>query len=557
MPDISFWQNKLYRNESLVKLVYDREVSGESYAIPFPPIVFGGDRSISFYLLSSSNLFVVDGSLLSDGRLLVTDETITLPSSFPNFSDLAFYNPYRTFSFLSSDQTQAFLAIETGATIIAIDVSRYILYGETTIESSAVNVKNELPLYFSISPGVSYVDGDTFIHISRVGVATVWSFYDRFSPLQLNNVYRLSFQSNGLTMRQPIAFPSTLTSNSLPQLIFQDGSNVITQIDNGMLPITSPFACALSPGHIGYDFIITLPSNSKFLWADDLQRRVIVGDWIRDETNWLRVMDKNNQQITSNIPAEAVPVVGTLAGKSVSIKSLSSANPACIAHYYLDYLFAGGSYQPTYYKVNEGMWLIEPILETAIPLLITAEWGYTVWGNSVDGFSIHLSSPTFWLERGSWLVNSLYQPYSNEAGRVAIWEILHPQFWSKYFASVPAMESVGEEGKFAIFTLSVRPPRRKQTWRLDIVSTRDPFSKYETVADMASRQTASEVWEFTYDGSNWYQLSEGEFLKGDESLVRLRIPRAVLEWKTDVFKQKYPNEPYRFVFVSQSVEVSS
>jgi hypothetical protein len=167
----------------------------------------------------------------------------------------------------------------------------------------------------------------------------------------------------------------------------------------------------------------------------------------------------------------------------------------------------------------------------------------TGFGTTPDYATI--SPPTFHFERGCWYALVTYR------GKVALLQIIHPQFFSKYFASVPAIETISTDEKYVTFTARTTPFYDRQHWSLAIVATQDSNLK-EIVASTKERVTSWEVWETSPNGSDWYELPTGAYIEG-QRWVRVKVPKSILEWKKDTFAARNPNKVWRLVFISEPV----
>jgi hypothetical protein len=305
---------------------------------------------------------------------------------------------------------------------------------------------------------------------------------------------------------------------------------------------TGTFTAALSPHPSGYDFFIWDIDEWTLQSAFDLR----VMNWVEDETTWIYLKQATLQGI--NVP----PEINLLTGSRRTLKSISAQNlGALLATRTKDF---DVSYSSSSTSVQDALVLADMALGKFILCALTPIGTETFQvGNffPLQFVEAVISPPTFHNKRGCWYATVIYQNAQTSTIKIAFLQIIHPQFYSKYFASVPAIVSITSDDKFLTFVAKTTPRFPNQHWSLAIVATQDSNLK-EIVASTKERVTRWEKWETSNDGTNWTELPEGNYIEG-QKWVRLKVPKSIVEWKKDQFVARNPNKVWRFTFISEPV----
>jgi len=394
-------------------------------------------------------------------------------------------------------------------------------------------------------PAVGYADGATFavtLSSNYTNYVRIISLTNEFQSFAIPN-RQVPFQ-HGNRLTRPLSLFSTsaggISPNNPPIIVRSDGTLISSASGLDLPPEMSQgtiSAAALSPQFCGYDFFLwDLPSNWNL--DSDFQFRIL--DWVKDETTWIFMKKATLQGITPP------PEINILSGQEGILKHLSPVNLGSLM--VTQQWQTSSSSSGTIISLQEALIFVDAAAERLNLCALTP-----IGTASPPINAAWISPTTFHFERGVWYVTVLYLRDSSPAqSKVAFLQIAHPQFFSQYFASIPAIQTITTDDRFVTFTGKVTARYPRQHWSLAIVATRDN-SLREIVASTKERVTNWETWETSADGLSWSPLPAGQPLEG-QIYVRVKIPKSVIEWKKDIFVTRNPDRVWRFVFISEPSE---
>jgi len=517
----------VYYDDTLVMPIWEKDLGLTADPInPFQPVVIsGGDyRGIYFCAVAiDSKLYVWKWDWIT-GLL----SELVFPSSNNDMRNISVYG--RPLSFVSSDGRRAFLAY---------DRLTSVHFAELTPTIS----QNLPPQYLGriyTSGGtanevtVGYADDATFACVVGTNMdVRIFSWDDDFPAFTVPR-YKIPFQNASELTRPLIIFSRQsygIRAESPPKLVYSNGTTKTT-VEGLDLPAnmkTGEFTPALGPQFCGYDAFIWNISTWNFSSSFDFR----LLDWVKDETSWIYI----KQAILRGI--EIPPEMSVLTS-GYSFKHLSPVNLGVLMTTRAQRWVSG--YSGSYATLQDALIFADLALGNFHLCALTP---IGVGFGSGDSNFATISPPTFHFERGCWYTLVTYQ------GKIALLQIIHPQFFSKYFASVPAIKTISTDEKYVTFVARTTAFYDRQHWSLAIVATQDSNLK-EIVASTKERVTDWEVWETSLNGSDWYELPAGAYIEG-QRWVRVKVPKSILEWKKDIFVTRNPNKVWRLVFISEPV----
>jgi hypothetical protein len=516
----------VYYDDTLVMPIWQKDLGASANPInPFQPIVIssGDYRGIYFCAVTiNSDLYVWKWNWIT-GPL----SELVFPSwNYSNMRNISAHA--RPLSFVSSDGRRAFLAH---------DIFTSVHFAELTPTINQ-NLKPQYlgEIYVTGSyneAAVGYADDATFACVVGTTMDVRIFSWDNDFPATTVPRYKIPFQNASELTRPLIIFsrqPYGISAGSPPKLVYKDGTTKTT-VEGLDLPATmktGTFTPALAPQFCGYDAFIWNISTWNFSSSFDFR---LLG-WVKDETSWIYVKQATLREI--NTPAEMNVLTG-----GYSLKHLSPVNLGVLMTTRATEW--GSGYSGAYTMLQDAL-VFADLAAGNFYLCALTPIGV---GFGITSDFATISPPTFHFERGCWYALVTYQ------GKIALLQIIHPQFFSKYFASVPAIETISTDEKYAVFVARTTAFYDKQHWSLAIVATQDSNLK-EIVASTKERVTEWEVWETSLNGSDWYELPAGAYIEG-QRWVRVKVPKSILEWKKDIFVAKNPNKVWRLVFISEPV----
>jgi hypothetical protein len=517
----------VYYDDTLVMPIWQKDLGTTANPInPFQPIVIGSGDYRGIYLCAvaiDSNLYVWKWDWITG---------LFSELAFPSWNNKMRNTSVgaRPLSFVSSDGRRAFLAYDTFTSVNFAELTLTIsqnLQPQYLGEISTTGHVNEVT--------VGYADDATFACVVGTTMdVRIFSWDNDFPPVTIPR-YKIPFQNASELTRPLVIFSRQsygISAESPPKLVYHDGTTKTT-VEGLDLPAnmkTGTFTPALAPQFCGYDaFVWNIPTSWNF--NSSFNFRLL--DWVKDETTWIYI----KQATLSGI--ETPPEMSVLTS-GYMLKHLSPINLGVLMttrarQWTSDY---SGSY-----STLQDALIFADLALTNFHLCVFTPIG-TGFGSSPANFAT-ISPPTFHFERGCWYALVTYQ------GKIALLQIIHPQFFSKYFASVPAIETISTDEKYVVFVAKTTAFYDRQHWSLAIVATQDSNLK-EIVASTKERVTNWEVWETSLNGSDWYELPAGAYIEG-QRWVRVKVPKSILEWKKDVFTARNPNKVWRLVFISEPV----
>jgi hypothetical protein len=516
----------VYYDDTLVMPIWQKELEFIANPInPFQPIVISSGDYRGIYLCAvtkNSDLYVWKW----DWTTGFLSESV-FPSWNNNMRNIAV--SARPLSFVSSDGRRAFLAYDTFTRVH---------FAELTPTIS----QNLPPQYLGEIPTAGYVNEVT---VGYAGDATfacvvgttmdvrIFSWDNDFPPITIPR-YKIPFQNASELTRPLVIFSrqsNGISANSPPKLVYQDGTTKTT-VEGLDLPAnmkTGTFTPALAPQFCGYDaFIWNIPTSWNLNSSFDFR----LLDWVKDETTWIYI----KQATLSGI--ETPPEMNVLTS-GYMLKHLSPINLGVLMTTRAQHEVSG--YSGSYSTLQDAIIFADLVLNN-FHLCVFTPIGV---GFGVSDDFATISPPTFHFERGCWYTLVTYR------NKIALLQIIHPQFFSKYFASVPAIETISTDEKYVVFVAKTTAFYDRQHWSLAIVATQDSNLK-EIVASTKERVTDWEAWETSLNGSEWYELPAGAYIEG-QRWVRVKVPKSILEWKKDSFTARNPNKVWRLVFISEPV----
>jgi hypothetical protein len=517
----------VYYDDTLVMPIWQKDLGSNANPInPFQPIIISSGDYRGIYLCAvagNGDLYVWKWNWIT-GLL----SELVFPSWTVWMSVDQYYHA-RSLSFVSSDGRRVFLAYDTFSRVDFAELTPTIsqnLPPQYLGEIYTLGHFNEVT--------VGYAGDATFACV----VGTTWdvrifSWDNDFPPITIPR-YKIPFQNASELTRPLVIFSrqsNGISAGSPPKLVYQDGTTRTT-VEGLDLPAnmkTGTFTPALAPQFCGYDtFIWNISTSWNFNSSFDFR----LLDWVKDETSWIYI----KQATLSGI--ERPPEMSILTS-GYSLKHLSPIN--------LGVLMTTRAWQwvsaySSHAALQDAL-IFADLALTNFHLCVFTPIG-SGFGSGSDNFAT-ISPPTFHFERGCWYALVAYQ------GKIALLQIVHPQFFSKYFASVPAIETISTDEKYVVFVAKTTAFYDRQHWSLAIVATQDSNLK-EIVASTKERVTDWEVWETSLNGSNWFELPAGAYIEG-QRWVRVKVPKSILEWKKDSFTARNPNKVWRLVFISEPV----
>ena len=522
----------VYYNEALAIPIWEKELESEddNPITPYQPIVIddGDLRGVYFIAVTNRNdLYVWKWDWMNQ----FLSERI-----FPNWQSV-FSNPFlfRPLSFVSSDYQRAFIVLSSWG-------YGYTYFAELTPTLSA----GLPPTYLGSKYGgsialqnskVGYAGDATFVlETSPTGDVRVFSWDNDFPEFTLTR--RIIPHQHASKLTRPLILfgrspTGGINAEALPLILYSDGSTKATsELDLPSSMATGSFVAALGPQFCGYDFFIwNLPTN----WNIKTNFDVRLLDWVKDETSWIFIKQANLTSI------ETPPEISLLLDGTNVIKHVSAASEGALIAVHTYRYLSGYSYS---YLTLQNTLIFGDAATSTAHLCILTPIGTAYIPDTPPQAAI-ISPATFHFERGCWYATVTYE------NKIAFFQIIHPQFFSKYFASIPAIETISTDEKHVIFVGKVTPRYPRQHWKLAIVAMQDS-NLQETVASTKERVTNWEIWEVSYNGTDWTELPAGSYLEGNQ-WVRVKVPKSILEWKKDVFEQRYPNRKWRLAFISEPI----
>jgi hypothetical protein len=520
----------VYYDDTLVMPIWQKDLGVIASPInPFQPIVIssGDYRGIYFCAVTNyGDLYVWKWNW----RTGLFSELVfsSWHYSMRNISAYA-----RPLSFVSSDGQRAFLAYDKFTSVHFAELT------PTISQNLPPQYLGEIYTTGHVNEAtVGYADDATFACVVGTTMGVRIFSWDNDFPATSIPRYKIPFQNASELTRPLIIFsrqPYGISAESPPILVYKDRTTKTT-VEGLDLPAnmkTGTFTPALAPQFCGYDtFVWNIPTTWNFSSSFDFR----LLDWVKDETSWIYIKQATLSGI--NTPPEM-----NVLTSGYSLKHLSPVNLGVLmttrAQVWVSG-YAGGSTQLQDALIFADLTLGNFHLYALTPIAVIESYAIT------PDFAT-ISPPTFHFERGCWYALVTYQ------GKIALLQIIHPQFFSKYFASVPAIEAISTDEKYAIFVAKTTAFYDRQHWSLAIVATQDSNLK-EIVASTKERVTGWEVWETSMNGSDWYELPAGAYIEG-QRWVRVKVPKSILEWKKDTFVARNPNKVWRLVFISEPVIV--
>jgi len=537
----------VYYDDTLVQPIWEGDYpTSVLQAQPYPPIIIeeGENKGVYFCVVEATRTIA---SLNYEVRIWKWDwEVGSLypigPFPLPQVAGVNLVLTSRPMGFAESDGSHAFLASSNGH---FIDISPVVM----TDGENPPNYLGRVDTFnMGLEPSIGYAGGRTFAYLTSSNLnVRVFSWDNTFTPFTLPS-HRIPFQNASDGRRRLIVFPRTLSGisrNAPPTIIKPDGTR--RQITDGIdLPSnmgSGYFFPALSPYPSGYDFFLWNFGGNWSLKSSSFDFRVM--DWVDNETAWIFIKQATLQGVN------APPEMYFLMGDQKTVKHISAMNLGallCTRMKSVTYSYGFSTTSPQDALVLADLAVNKFYLCALTPI----GWEQPSYDNSLNITEAIISPPTFHVERGCWYATVFYlNNFSSRDYKIAFLQIIHPQFYSKYFASVPAIVSATSDDKFLTFIGKVTARYPNQHWSLAIVATQDSNLK-EIVASTKERVTRWEKWETSDDGTNWTELPEGNPIEG-QKWVRLKVPKSVVEWKKDIFAARNPNKVWRLVFISEPV----
>jgi hypothetical protein len=517
----------VYYDDTLVMPIWQKELEFIANPInPFQPIVISSGDYRGIYLCAVTiigDLYVWKWDWI---RGLFSESVFSSwNNDMRNITVSA-----RPLSFVSSDGRRAFLAHDTFTKVHFAELTPTIsqnLPPQYLGEINTIGHVNEVTVGYAGDATFACVVGTTMD-------ARIFSWDNDFPPITIPR-YKIPFQNASELTRPLVIFSRQsygISAESPPKLVYQDRTTKTTTegLDLPENMKTGTFTPALAPQFCGYDaFIWNIPTSWNFNSSFDFR----LLDWVKDETTWIYI----KQATLSGI--ETPPEMSVLTS-GYNLKHLSPINLGVLMTTRARQSVSG--YSGSYVALQDAIIFADLALNN-FHLCVFTPVG-TGFGSGPDNFAT-ISPPTFHFERGCWYALVTYQ------GKIALLQIVHPQFFSKYFASVPAIETISTDEKYVVFVAKTTAFYDRQHWSLAIVATQDSNLK-EIVASTKERVTDWEVWETSLNGSEWYELPAGAYIEG-QRWVRVKVPKSILEWKKDSFTARNPNKVWRLVFISEPV----
>jgi hypothetical protein len=519
--------NYVYYDDTLVMPIWEKDLMTPAEPInPFQPIVISSGDYFGIYLCAvtiNGSLYVWKWNWIID---FFSESVFSgWNNNMRNIADSA-----RPLSFVSSDGRRAFLVHDTFTSVYFAELTPTIsqnLPPRYLGEIPNTRHVNEVPVGYAGDATFACVVGTTMD-------VRIFSWDNNFPPITIPR-YKIPFQNASELTRPLIIFSRQsygISTESPPRLVYQDGTTKTT-VEGLDLPAnmkTGAFTPALAPQFCGYDaFIWNIPPS----WTFDSSFDFRLLDWVKDETSWIYIKQATLRGI------ETPPEMNVLTD-SYSIKHLSPINLGVLMTTRARQWVSG--YSGVYATLQDAIIFADLALNN-FRLCVFTPVG-TGFGFGPNNFST-ISPPTFHFERGCWYALVTYR------NKIALLQIIHPQFFSKYFASAPAIETISTDGKYVVFVAKTTAFYDRQHWSLAIVATQDSNLK-EIVASTKERVTNWEVWETSPNGSAWYELPAGAYIER-QCWVRVKVPKSILEWKKDSFTARNPNKVWRLVFISEPV----
>jgi hypothetical protein len=512
----------VYYDDTLVMPIWQKDLGETANPInPFQPIVIssGDYRGIYFCAVTNtSNLYVWKWNWITG----LLSELVFSSGDYYYMENIPDYG--RPLSFVSSDGRRAFLVYDRLSNVHFVELTPTI---SQNLPPPYLGRIGTMGNYNEATVG--YADDATFAYVTGTTMdVRIFSWDNDFPAITIPRC-KIPFQNASELTRPLIIFsrqPYGISAGSPPILVYKDGTTKIT-VEGLDLPAnmkTGTFTPALAPQFCGYDAFIWNISTWNFSSSFDFR----LLDWVKDETSWIYIKQATLKGI--NTPPEMNVLSGTYSLKHLSPVNLGILMTTRAQRWVSDY-------SGTHIMLQDALIFADLVLENFHLCALTPIGSYPDFAT--------ISPPTFHFERGCWYALVTYQ------GKIALLQIIHPQFFSKYFASVPAIETISTDEKYAVFVARTTAFYDKQHWSLAIVATQDSNLK-EIVASTKERVTDWEIWETSLNGSDWYELPAGAYIEG-QRWVRVKVPKSILEWKKDTFVAKNPNKVWRLVFISEPV----
>jgi hypothetical protein len=542
---MAYLWNYVYYDDTLVQPIWQKDYPPPPLqAQPYPPIVIDGDDKKAVYFCVVETV----GSTWSPNynlRIWKWDWKVGLlypidPFPLPREAGVNLVLTHRPMSFAESDGSHAFLVSSSGD---FIDISPVIM---TDGENPPNYLGRVDAFHMALEPTIGYAGGRTFACLTGSNLnVRVFSWDNTFTPFTLPS-HRIPFQNTSDRQRRLIVFPRTqsgISRNAPPTIIKSDGTRQQTTggIDLPSNMGTGYFYPALSPYPSGYDFFLWNFGGNWSWQQTNFDFRVM--DWTDNETTWIFIKQATLQGV--NIP----PEMSLLIGDQRTVKHISAMNLGALICTQMKTFTYSYGYSTT--SLQDALVLADLAVNKFYLCVLTpigSEQSY--YGNPPLITEAIISPPTFHVERGCWYATVLYLNNLPDGGyKIAFLQIIHPQFYSRFFASVPVIVSATPDDKFLTFIGRITARYPNQHWSLAIVATQDSNLK-EIVASTKERVTRWEKWETSDDGTNWTELSEGNYIEG-QKWVRLKVPKSIVEWKKDQFVARNQNKVWRFTFISE------
>lgn len=549
---MGFW-NGVYYFEALVKPFYTTEVSVDAthgMALGIQPFIIdeGSNKGIIFPVITAyPNKIYLWHWNWESGEL--TSYTYDLPQQLiEEVAEFFLWSYEAALSFAPDDFSRLYVGISRGysGTLLAtiIDVAPILTGNEPTFDTIGFSYN-----YYTPMSMLGYAGGDAFVvPYQPFGVQTPSSLLISLSnsfPQQILYNYLIPYQHGGPLRRPLLLFNAQ--QGSLQPVIVRANGTIEGRLPDYVPRIPIPYCVGLSPHYMGYDFFMGIPHGLQDSWKPHTaETPTTILNWVKNETNYIFVKETTMRRI--GLPA------GWSALNRWWIKHIAPANIGTLLHargheVYVHY--AGGSYsfQEVITFCDGG----SPAGNTYICLLTpVSTLSYGGGRTIIHSTPTFISPPTFFAERGVYYLIATQGPTSDGKAKVGFFRIIHPQFFSRHFSSIPALVSLDTSGPYAVFTGKVTPPYDAQYWSLCIVALDD--SSNRVVAASMKEPTTSEQWEISEDGINWTALPAGSCVQG-RIYVRLTIPKSTLEYKRFVFEKQFPNKKWRWVFISEPCAV--
>jgi hypothetical protein len=519
--------NYVYYDDTLVMPIWQKDLGATTNPInPFQPIVISSGDYGGIYLCAvtrNSDLYVWKWDWITG---LFSESVFS--SWNRNMRNTAYYG--RPLSFVSSDGRRAFLAHDTISSVPFAELTPTI---SQNLPPQYLGEIYTMGYWDEVTVG--YAGDATFACVvGTIRDVRIFSWDNDFPPITIPR-YKIPFQNASELTRPLVIFsrqPYGISAESPPKLVYQDGTTKTT-VEGLDLPAnmkTGTFIPALAPQFCGYDAFIDMPFSWNFNSSFDFR----LLDWVKDETSWIYIKRATLRGI------ETPPEMNVLTSDYM-LKHLSPINLGVLMTTRASRWVSG--YSGGYSTLQDAIIFADLALNNfhlcvLTPIGTTRGFGYP------DDFAT-ISPPTFHFERGCWYALVTYRT------KIALLQIIHPQFFSKYFASVPAIETISTDEKYVALVARTTAFYDRQHWSLAIVATRDSNLK-EIVASTKERVTNWEIWETSLNGSDWYELPAGAYIEG-QRWVRVKVPKSILEWKKDSFTARNPNKVWRLVFISEPV----